>query len=83
MRTAAIILALPALSTQTSIGYTHIEEGTCSPFYRGGYICSSCPDEHFKTSDCDGLCYKMLITTAHDDGTETTTCTHRCGSKVN
>lgn len=83
MRTAAIILALHALSAQADMSYTHREDGRCSSFYRGGYVCSSCPTKSFDTSDCDGLCYKIFTTTTHSDGTETTTCTQRCGKAVN
>lgn len=83
MRTAAIILALHALSAQADIGYTHRKDGTCSPFQGGGYTCSSCSTKHFETSDCDNLCYAIYTTIAHTDGSETTTCTQRCGRAVN
>lgn len=83
MRTAAIILALHALSAQASIGYTERKDGTCSPFYTGGYACSSCSTQHFHTSNCDGLCYAIYTVTVTDDGAETRTCTQRCGSAVN
>lgn len=83
MRTAAIILALHALSAQADIGYTHRKEGTCSRLQGGSYTCSSCPTERFQTPNCDNLCYSIYIKTVVSDGTEISECTQRCGSPVN
>lgn len=83
MRTAAIVLALHALSAQANMSYTRREDGTCSPFYTGGSVCSCCSSTHFETSDCDGLCYEIYTTTVHSDGRETSKRTQRCGKAVN
>lgn len=83
MRTAAIILALHALSAQANIGYTERKDGTCSSYQEGGYVCSSCPTKHFETSGCDGQCYAIYTVTVTSDRTETRTVTQRCGNRVN